>query len=114
MYLTIDFTAFRARFQRLFESRGLSISRLSDELGISTPTLVRYISGERTPDLAYVARISEYFDVSIDWLLGLDHDLSKAFPKDVAEIAALYSIASNDDRKVVHAVLDRYGKGDLQ
>lgn len=111
MALTLDFTTFRQRFQSLLNSHGFTIGRLSDELNISAPTLSRYLAGLRSPDLAYVIKISEYFNVSIDWLLGLDHDLSETFPADVAEIASLYSIASDDDRKVVHAVLDRYKRG---
>lgn len=110
MAISLDFTTFRIRFQKLMESRGLNLSRLSDELGIPTASLSRYATGVRTPELAYILALAEYFDVSIDWLLGLDHDLSASFPADVKEIAELYSIASQDDQKVVHAVLDRYRK----
>lgn len=112
MAITLDFTTFRERFQALMESRGLNFNRLADELGVSLSTLSRYASGERKPDLAYIVKLSEYFSVSIDWLLGLDRDLSRQFPEDVCEIASLYSVASSDDRKVVHAVLDRYRKSD--
>lgn len=108
MTLTLDFTTFRQRFQSLIDSRGLNLGRLSDELGIGVPTLSRYLTGVRTPDLAYVVRMANYFDVSVDWLLGLDRDIDTSFPEDVAEVASLYSVASPDDRKVVHAILDRY------
>ena len=114
MALTLDFTTFRQRLQHLIDSRGYTIGKLSDELKISVPSLSRYLSGARTPDLAYIVRMSDYFNVSIDWLLGIDHGVSESFSEDVAEVASLYSLASDADRKVVHAVLDRYRDGDKQ
>lgn len=110
MALTLDLTTFRERFRWLIDSRGFTIARLADELNVSVPALSRYLTGTRNPDLSYVVRIAEYFEVSVDWLLGLDHDLTTSFPEDVSEVASLYSIASADDRRVVHAVLDRYKK----
>lgn len=109
MYLSLDFTTFRARFQSLMDSRGLdNLHRLSDELGIDASSLTRYLNGKRTPDLAYIVRIAEYFDVSIDWLLGLDQNISKSFPEEVAKFATLYSTASEADRKIIQTILNKY------
>lgn len=103
----MDYSIFRDRFNYLFRSRGLSINSLAVELGMSAPTLSRYLSGKRAPETPYLLKISDYFQVSIDWLLGIDEGV-KAFKDDIHEVAHLYSIASPEDRKVVHAVLDKY------
>lgn len=110
MALTLDFTIFRVRLDKLMESRSMTRASLAKVLGITPASLSRYLSGVRTPDLAYLIKLSEYFDVSVDWLLGMDRDLSASFPDDVKEVAELYSIATQDDQNVVHAVLDRYRK----
>ena len=111
MYLSLDFTTFRVRFQSLVDSRGFNLHRLSDELGIDASSLARYLNGKRTPDLAYIVRISDYFDVSIDWLLGLDQNIRKSFPEEVAEFATLYSTASEADRKIIQTILNKYKRG---
>lgn len=103
----MDYSVFRDRMNYLFEGRGLTRQALAAELGISTPSISRYLSGDRAPDLPYLLVIADYFHVSIDWLLGLE-DGRQALNDDMHEVAHLYSISSADDRKVVHAVLDKY------
>lgn len=103
----MNYSIFKERINYLFNRRGLSIRGLAADLGISAPTLSRYLSGDRAPDLPYLLIISDYFHVSIDWLLGIE-DGREAIKDEMHEIAHLYSIASMDDRKIVHAVLDKY------
>ena len=101
--MTFDYSVFRERLRRLFEGRGMTIKDFSEEIEISSVTMSRYLAGTRVPDLPYVVKIAEHFGVSIDWLLGVNGDQF-----DVQEIANLYSLANEDDRRVVHAVLAKY------
>lgn len=104
----MDFSTFQARLRSLIESRGIYIYALAEDLGVSVPTVHRYLSGKRTPDLIYVVRIAQYFDVSVDWLLGVSDNKHDVFSKEATEVASLYSLASEDDRRVVQAVLWKY------
>lgn len=79
-----------------------------DEVGMTAATLSRYLSGNRTPELQYVVKIAEYFNVSIDWLLGMSGEKFEVLPKEIQDIAQLYTIATPDDRRVVQAVLHKY------
>ena len=47
----MDYSIFKDRINYLFNGRGLSIRGLAADLGISTPTLSRYLSGDRAPDI---------------------------------------------------------------
>lgn len=105
---TFDYSQFQENLRRLIDSRGLSIKALGEELNMTPATLSRYLTGTRTPDLIYVVKISEYFSVSIDWILGLNGDKFDVMPKEVQEISNLYQLASSDDRRVVQAVLNKY------
>jgi len=109
----VDYSIFKDRINYLYRGRGLSIRGLAAELGISTPTLSRYLSGDHAPDLPYLLIISDYFHVSLDWLLGIE-DGREDIDNDVREIANLYSIATLDDRHIVHAVLDKYRSAPVQ
>ena len=52
--------------------------------------------------------MSDYFGVSVDWLLGLSNDRYEALPAEVREFATLYALASPDDRTIVETVLKKY------
>lgn len=47
---------------------------IADYLGINRVSYARYESGERQPDFQTVAKIADYFNVSVDYLLGRTDD----------------------------------------
>ena len=104
----MDLSVFKFNLRALMESRGLTNSTFSDEIGIPAPTISRYLSGDRTPDFEYVVKIAKHFNVSVDWLAGLNDDKFSAMPQELRDIATYYSIATEDDRNVVQAVLQKY------
>lgn len=106
----MDYSIFQSRLKALMESRGLNIKALADDVNITTAALSRYLSGNRTPDLRYVVKLSEYFGVSIDWILGINGDRYEVLPQEIQDIAYLYSLATPDDRRVVQVVLNKYKK----
>lgn len=72
------------RISILREKRGISQSRLADELHISQSTLAMYEKNKRTPNVEMLNKFADYFNVSIDYLVGRDdskmtenHDLKK-------------------------------------
>lgn len=106
--VNFDYTAFRTNLRRLIDVRGFTVKSFAAEVDITSATLSRYLSGDRTPDLPYVVRLSQYFNVSIDWLLGLSGEMFDVMPKELQEVAKRYSVATLDDRNVVQAVLSKY------
>lgn len=61
---------FGARLRLLREERKMSQLELSKSLGIGNVTLSQYENGARKPDNDTLVKISNYFDVSTDYLLG--------------------------------------------
>lgn len=61
---------FAKRLKALREERNLSQSELSQVLGISRGSLSFYENNERTADIEILNKVSEYFDVTLDYLLG--------------------------------------------
>ena len=107
----MDYSFFRENLKNLLSVRGYTIKGFAAEINASAATISRYLSGDRTPDLPYVVNIASFFNVSIDWLLGINGDQFDVMPKEVQEVASLYSLASPDDRRVIQAVLGQYRKG---
>lgn len=104
----MDYSIFQERLRQLMDSRGLNINSLADAVGFTPATISRYLNGLRSPDLQYVVDLSELFGVSVDWLIGVNGDRYEVLPQDIQDIVHLYSIASPDDRMVIHAVLSKY------
>ena len=69
MEQTKDF--FGKRLFELRESRGESQQELADSIGITRQSLSRYELGERTANIDLLKKISEHYNISADYLLGL-------------------------------------------
>ena len=61
---------FGKRLNNLIEESKKSQREIAAELGISQASLSFYILGKREPTLSVLVRISNYFNVSTDYLLG--------------------------------------------
>lgn len=64
-------STFSHRLKKIREQKNLSQKRVADALGISNVQLSRYETGDRKPDPETIASLADYFDVSVDYLLGL-------------------------------------------
>jgi len=61
-----------SRVKPLADKRGLSIKELGEKFGISDAAIYRW--QKHNPNSEIVAKLSEYFNVSSDYLLGLTDD----------------------------------------
>lgn len=73
-------------FQSLVKESKLSLKELSKETGISYSTLGNYNQGSRIPNAKNAQILSEYFDVSIPYLLELDPNRKLEDPSDIKEV----------------------------
>lgn len=61
---------FRFRMKELREGNGLSQKKLADQLGLSAGTIGNWESGTREPNFDMIQRLSDFFEVTTDYLLG--------------------------------------------
>lgn len=54
----------------LRKEKGLTQEDIAQQLGIARPSYTRYETGEREPDFKMVIKLADFFEVSIDHLLG--------------------------------------------
>ena len=62
--------AFPSRLKHARESWSFKQQFVADELKIKRSTLSCYETGKREPDLETLGALAEFYQVSIDWLLG--------------------------------------------
>lgn len=57
-------------FEQLLKEKGVTVYRVSKETGISQTTFIEWRQGKYTPKADKMQKIADYFDVSVDYLLG--------------------------------------------
>lgn len=63
---------FPDRLRSLRERKKKTQQDIADVLGITRPAYTAYESGSRKPDYEKVQQLAQYFDVTIDYLMGQD------------------------------------------
>lgn len=71
MKKSYDAEQFADRLKQLREIRGITQDQLAEAIGVTRQSLSRYEYGERTPNATVLHDIAVYFDVTLDYLLGL-------------------------------------------
>ena len=60
------------RLNEVRKSKGFSAKTMADALGIELRSYRNYESGNREPSLGALIKISDFLNISIDYLLGRD------------------------------------------
>ncbi len=66
-------SGFPDRLRGLRERRGISRRMLSELCGLPHDSVRRFERGEMSPTIEAAAAIADFFDVSLDWLVGRTH-----------------------------------------
>lgn len=66
------------RLKKLRKEKQISQKDLAKKLNLSPSTIAMYETEKRKPDSETLEKMSNYFDVSIDYLLGLTNERSSA------------------------------------
>lgn len=61
---------FAERLTQLRSERGISQASVSKEIGVSRYTIYSYEKGKTAPTLDGLVALADYFDVTLDYLLG--------------------------------------------
>lgn len=68
---------FAERLALLMKDRGVTQSVLSDAAGVTRQAISQYVTGEVQPNAEKIYKICKYFNVSADYMLGLETDDAK-------------------------------------
>lgn len=60
-----------ARLKQLRLEKGLTQQQIADNLALNSVTYLRYEKGQREPSIELLMEFAVYFDVTIDYLVGL-------------------------------------------
>lgn len=63
------------KIKQLREEKGVSPEKLAEEIGFAKSTVWAYESGKKQISISHLARLADYFDVSIDNLLNREEKI---------------------------------------
>lgn len=61
---------FSSRLRKLIKDENISMQTLSSEIGVSRQAISQYCDGSTVPNADKLLKIAEYFNVSLDYLVG--------------------------------------------
>ena len=118
----------REILKKLCDNKGIKPSNVAVELGIPTSTISGWKLGQYTPKTDKLKKIADYFNVSLEYLLGeqktpskdgywLDEETAKMAQEifENKELRLLFDSAKDckpEDLKLVHDMLLRLKKGE--
>lgn len=65
------------RIKELRKAKGITQQKMANDLGLSRSAISMYEIEASEPDFDTIRRIADYFDVSLDYLMGRDTNLSE-------------------------------------
>lgn len=100
------------RIKELRTERGITQADLAKILKISDRAVGYYENGDREPDYSTLLKIADYFDVSIDYLLGVSDikkpNESKNTDKEFVAFYEGYKDLDDADKEILKATLDAF------
>lgn len=102
--------SFSTILYNLLKQRGISQRMLAEMANTTEATISRYLTDQkRMPRVDLVVAIAEALNVSTDYLLGLTSiPTRQSLSADIEELITCYTAATDSDRKVIWALLDKY------
>lgn len=61
---------FSEKLKYLIKEKNLSLRKLEKDIKISHATLSRWLNGKMLPQAEYLCILADYFDCTVDYLLG--------------------------------------------
>ena len=106
----MDYETVAERIDRLIASTGKENARVADAIGV-TPTQVSHHRRAvgHPPGITSLEKYADYFNVSIDWILGRVSESSHSGMVG-SEFYDLYESASEDDKFLIQTILKKYRK----
>ena len=98
---------FTDRVLGLIEERGISKNKLLGDIGVGKNSMVNWISRGNIPSAEVVNAIAEYFDVSVDYLLGNTQSPHEdmEITDEEREFLEIYKKAKASDKSTVQSML---------
>lgn len=103
---------FWERFSELCSLRGIKPNPIATEIGIASGTLSKWKEGKTFPNGETLIKISNYFNCSIDYLLGISDtkhpSKNEISSDDLILLEMLHSLPEDNRNDIIHMINYKY------
>ena len=90
---------------------GISQQALAEKLGISQQSVNKYENHKIEPDISTLVAMADYFDVTVDYLIGRTTEDGKRLSKsDADELTEKYMLLKTSEKTCVNVLIDTFIK----
>lgn len=94
--------------KKLRQQKGISQQKLADAIQVSQPSINKYENHDIEPDIEILWRMADFFDTSIDYIVGRQadrHDASTAYSSQEEELLRSYYRLSAEKQAAVMNII---------
>ena len=94
---------FANRLRELRKEKNVNQQKLSNYLGYGYTAIANYESGRNEPSIDTICKIADYFDVTVDYLIGHEDNPKRvdAISKAEAELILNYRNINREDQRIL-------------
>lgn len=103
--------------KQLRKERGISQQRLADAIGVSQPSINKYENHNIEPEIEVLKRMADYFDTSIDYIVGHTDVRRKIEPTEdfrlnhqEAEMISRLRALNDDEKRCINLTMQAFLK----
>lgn len=75
--IVINMEEFKDRLKELRSEAGVSMEQLAQALGVSNAAICKWENGIAEPKVTYLIRLADYFECTVDYIVGKTDDFGK-------------------------------------
>ena len=96
-------SSFAERLRKKKKNKNINQQKLSNYLGYGYTAVANYESGRNEPAIDTLSKIAEYFDVTVDYLIGKEDNPKRmdGISKPEAELIMSFRTMDNEDRRIL-------------
>lgn len=98
---------FAEMLRYLRKSSDLTQFQLAEKTGISRSSINNYENGIREPDFDTLELFADYFNVSMERMLGKE-DHPRQLPDDLCTLIGAWDRMSEEDHAIIRIIADKY------
>lgn len=100
------------RLRELREEFGLTQKQVGVLIGVKDSAVSKYERMEQQPDYESLIKLADYFDVSLDYLLGRtdERDKNASYTLAAHRVNGYDKPLSEDEKKMVESIIETYRK----
>lgn len=96
------------KLKELRKTNKITQQKIADKLNIPQTTYSNYEQGIRTPDNETLCRLADFYDVSVDYLLGRVEPAAEDMADDARMIARKYEKLTDKQKAFIQSAIDTW------